>query len=278
MRPIKNILALILITALSTSVAQELPQASPRGKVDQTVGLTNISIDYSRPSVKERKIFGELLPYGEVWRFGANASTKITIDQYLKFGDQILQPGTYSVFATPGELEWNVFFNSEVEQWGTSDYDAAKNVVSLSVKPVKEGFSETLEIGIEDLTINSGNIVIRWENTTVKLPFKVNTKELAEKNITLAIEKGEDLDKVYYNAAKYYLTTEDYDQALSYIDQSISEKAAHNSLFYKARILKAKGDTKGAIKLAEKALNYANENNEEGWADYIQKALDEWKK
>ncbi|WP_258540845.1 DUF2911 domain-containing protein [Parvicella tangerina] len=278
MKILKLTFTLILSGFIFGATAQELPQASPRGKIEQTVGLTNISIDYSRPSVKGRKIFGEVVPFNEIWRLGANASTKITIDQYLKFGDQILKPGTYSMFAYPSEKKWEIHFNTVVEQWGTSEYDETKNAVSVVAKTQEAPLKESLEISIENLTINSGSIVIRWEKTMIELPFIVNTKELAEKNISNAIEKGEDLNKVYYNAAKYYLTAKDYEQALTFIEKSIDEKSAHNNLFYKARILEAKGDTKAAIKFAEKALDHAKNNNEEGWASYIQKSIDEWSK
>lgn len=276
MKLIISTLIVALSGLLTTNYCQDLPQASPKGKVEQAIGLTHISIEYSRPSVKGRKIFGELVPFNEVWRLGANAATTITTDQYLKFGDQLLNPGTYAMFATPAEEKWVISFNSNYEQWGTGDYDQEKNVVTLDVEIAESSFTETLEIGINDITMNSGSITISWDQVMIALPFKVETKAQAKKNIEEAIEKGVDLDKVHYNAARYYLTLEDYKTAMSHIDKSIELKEAHNNLFYKARILVATGDKSKAIEFGKKALKLANENNKEGWAEYIQESLDEW--
>lgn len=278
MKFLKTTFVLLLTGFLATAVAQDLPQVSPFGKIEQKVGLTNISIEYSRPSVRDRKIFGELLPFGEVWRLGANACTKITTDQYLKFGDQVLKSGTYAIFAIPGEKQWKVVFNTNIEQWGSNEYDPKLDVVSVEVPTETCDFTETLEIEIEDLTMNSGTLTIRWADTQVEMPFKVNTKEIAAKNIEAAISKGEDLSKVYYNAARYYLSISETGQAEEYIIQSIKIEATFKSIFILAKVQAEKGDMEEALKTAEKALNTANEKGEEGWAKYINESIEEWKK
>jgi tetratricopeptide (TPR) repeat protein len=279
MKLIKLTLSLILASTLTFSIAQELPKASPAGKVEQQVGLTNISITYSRPSVKGRKIFGDLVPFGEVWRLGANEATTITVDQYLKFGDQILNPGTYAMFATPHEDgTWDIMFNSDYEQWGTGKYDETKNVVTLMVQVERrKAETETLLISIGDLTLNSGTIVISWAEMYVPIPFKVETKKQAKENIEVALEKGEELDKVHYAAAKYFRNAGDYKTALTHIDKSIKIEDYHGAYFLKARILADSGDKDGAIKMAEKALEVAKEKGADNWFEYIQESIDEWK-
>lgn len=274
----KSVLSLALIAATSMSFGQELPKTSPPCVIQQSIGLTNIKLEYSRPSAVDREIFGGLLPYGEVWRLGANASTKITTDQPLKFGDQLLPAGTYAMFAIPNEKEWTVAFNSVVEQWGTRDYDESKNVVSLKVIPSSSEHSESLNIYIDQLVGDESALVIEWSDVKVWMPFKLNTKEVAEKNIDAAIEKGENLDQVYYNASRYFTSEKDTEKAAKYIDLSIAEKEGFKNLFHKAKLEADKGDKKQAVKLAEKAVTMAKDENENGWADYIQESIDDWKK
>lgn len=273
----KIALSVLLSGFFTFTIAQELPKASPKGKIEQTVGLTHISVDYSRPSVKERKIFGELLPFNEVWRLGANKATTLTTDQPLKFGDQLLPAGSYAMFATPMEDKWEVVFNSNTEQWGTGDYDKTLNVVSLIVETKNIDPIETLSISLEDITVNSGSIVIAWEKTMVRMPFKVTTSKAAQANIDEAIAKGEDLDMVYYNASRYYFDQKDTKKATEYINLSIEQKESFRNLYHKAKIEANSGDKKAAIKLAEKAYKIATEEGEDGWADYISGTIEDWK-
>ncbi|MCB9189729.1 MAG: DUF2911 domain-containing protein [Flavobacteriales bacterium] len=263
---------------LNLNFSQELPKASPLGKVEQLVGLTNISIEYSRPSVKGRKIFGQLLPFDEVWRLGANKSTIITTDQTLKFGDQILPAGSYAMFATPMKEKWEIAFNSNTEQWGTGEYDKSLNVVTLVVETIDCEHVETLTMAIGDLTFDSGSIFISWEKIRVEIPFKVNTKKQAKKNIEEAIAKGENLDLVYYNASRYFFDLNNNEDALNYIDLSIKSKKTFKNLYHKAKILAATGQKKEAIKLGDEAIGMAQAEKEDGWISYMMKSIEEWKK
>lgn len=270
--------AAIFSFAMLFTYAQDLPKASPLGKTEQLVGLTNIKIEYSRPSVKGRKIFGELLPFNDVWRLGANKATIITTDQDLKFGDQLLPAGSYAMFATPMEGKWEVAFNSNTEQWGTDEYDKSLNVVTLIVETKECKLVETLTIGLGNISTESGSIEIAWENTSVSMDFKVNTKEVAEKNIHAAVAKGENLDKVYYNASRYYFDNGQTKEALKFIDQSLEVKNSFRSLYHKAKILASTGKKDKAIELAEEAVKMAKEENEEGWIGYMNNTIEEWKK
>ncbi|MFT5217711.1 MAG: tetratricopeptide (TPR) repeat protein [Glaciecola sp.] len=275
---IKNfILSGLAMITLSMN-AQELPKVSPNNNVEQVIGLTHVKIKYSRPSVKGRVIFGELVPYNEVWRLGANEPTTITTDQVLTFGKQDLKPGTYAVFAIPGEKEWTVVFNTDSEQWGAGSYDEAKNIVSLKVPVEKVTNVETLTILFSNLKEDSGELTIEWSNVKVNVPFKTDTKSIAEANIEAAIEKGEDLYKVYYYAASYYRDQKDLKKAMNLIDNSIKQKDYYGNNFMKARILADMDKKQEAVEYGTKAAKQAKEEEKEGWVEYINKNVAEWSK
>ena len=149
----------------------------------------------------------------------------------------------------------------------------------MSVKPQKTLFTESLSITIQDLTPNSGSIVIAWEKTKVSIPFTVDTHKAAVENIKMAIEKGENLEKVYANAASYYRDAkDDLKTAMKYVNKSIEVKPYHGNLFLKARILKEQGEDKEAINVAEKALEYAIKAENKGYEDYIKGTIKKWSK
>ena len=277
----KKVLFLILAGCFSSLLnAQELPQPSPMGKINQMVGLTAISMEYSRPSVKGRTIFGDLVPYGEVWRLGANACTKFTSSTDIEFGSSTLKAGTYAMFAKPMENgDWTIMFNTDTEQWGSYDYDEEKNSVTITVKAKANDFNETLSLNINNITNSSGVISIEWAKLRVDVPFSVKTDVFVKQNIDEAVKKGEELDLVYYRAASYaFKSLKDDKLAMSYLEQSFAVKKAHNSLFLKAQILKKSGKKAEAIQVAEEALKMAKAAEKKGWADYISENIEEWKK
>ena len=276
----KKIITLLTIGLFATSVnAQDLPQTSPSSKINQTVGLTDFSIEYSRPSVKGRPIFGDLVPFDKVWRLGANKCTQFTASTDVMIAGSTVSAGTYAVFATPTKSgEWTVVFNSNTEQWGAGDYDTAKDVATAKVKSVKNTFNETLTIGFNTLTANSGVISIQWENLRVDVPFSVNTVKIADQNIANAIEKGEKLEDVYSNSADYYMGTKDNTKALMYVEKSISLEKTHKNVYLKAKILNEMGKKDEAIKLAKEAVKLAEKAESKGWANYITENIEKWSK
>jgi tetratricopeptide (TPR) repeat protein len=275
---------LILFVAVglmySASFSQVLPKPSPQANVEQVVGVSNLSLDYSRPSAKGRTIFGDLVPYDQVWRLGANACTKFTSSTAIKIGDKKLDAGTYSMFATPSKTgEWLIAFNSDIEQGGTGNYDTKKDVASLKVKAVENTFTESLVIEFNNLTNNSGVISIQWENVRVDVPFTVNTEKLAKANIDAAIKKGENLGAVYLNAANYYYgSAKDNKTAMTFVDKAMAIETTFPAIFLKARITHANGDKEQAIRMAEEALKMAKEAESKGYADYISGTIADWKK
>lgn len=277
----KKLTLLLVAGLLSTALtAQELPKPSPLGEVEQMVGLTEVKVEYSRPSAKGRTIFGDLVPYGKLWRFGANQCTKFTTSTDMKVDGKNLPAGSYAMFATPMEDgTWKIDFNSNTDQGGTGDYDEKLNVVSVNVKAVENSFKETFTIGFNSITANSAHITVEWEKLRVDIPFTVNTAKIAEMNIETAVKEGKDLDKVYYSAAYYYMSSaNDMKKAAMYVDKSLAIKESHSSLFLKARILHADGKADAAISTATKALEMAKAADSKGWASYIEGTIADWKK
>lgn len=257
--------------------AQELPVPSPLGEVGQKVGLTEVEIEYSRPSAKGRTIFGELVKYGEMWRLGANMATKLEISTPVTIGGKELEKGEYSMQAIPAESgDWTIIINSDAGLRGLSGYDEKKDVVRLTAKAIDNSYTETFTIGFDKLTANSAVIAIQWEKLKVEVPFKVKTEEIAKANIGAAIKEGKELDKVYASAASYFSDMNDYKTALMYADKSLGVKKTHQAMFTKATILKANGDMKGAIKTGKEALELANKAESIGWANYIKGNIKAW--
>lgn len=259
--------------------AQELPAPSPLGEVGQKVGLTDVDIEYSRPSAKGRTIFGELVKYDEMWRLGANMATKLEISTPIMMGGKELAKGEYSMQAIPAENgDWTIIINSDAGLRGLSGYDEKKDVLRLNVKAMVNSYTETFTIGFDKLTNTSAVIAIQWEKLRVEIPFTVDTDKLAKENIAAAIKEGKDLDKVYSNAASYFSGMKDYKTAITYVDKSLKIKKAHPAMFTKANILKAGGNNAEAIKIAKEALELAKEAESAGWANYIEGNIKAWEK
>lgn len=276
----KIILTIAVAMIALSSFAQLLPKPSPLGKLTQVVGATEVSVEYSRPGVKDRAIFGSLVPFGELWRLGANSCTKFTTDQVLQFNDGSLKPGTYAVFAIPYEDGgWEIIFNTDTDQSGTEDYNVDLDALRVKAKSQSNSFTETLTFELDNISNDAASLVILWEKVKVTIPFKVNTAEIAKRNIEEAIAKGENLQSVYNNAASYYFgTMKDYDSASMYVDQSIKLEKTYGNLFTKARILEKQGEKAKAIKMAESALELAKENASSGYVNFISGTIEGWKK
>lgn len=176
-----------------------LPAESPRQKVEQQFSISKITLDYGRPGVKGRKIFGELVPYGKVWRAGANSSTKITFEQSVDFNGITVPAGTYGLFIIPSEKEWKVILNKDAQQWGAYEFDAKLNVAETSV-PVEKlsAKQEWFEISFEPVSGDQTNLVFKWDTVKATLPLKVGKPETVAK-IT---EKLKEIKQIEREAAK----------------------------------------------------------------------------
>ena len=197
----KKLLFAICISASAFSFAQDysVPAASPRQKVEQQFSMSKISIDYGRPGVKGRKIFGELVPYGQVWRAGANSSTKVTFGQAVNFGGKMVPAGTYGLFIVPTEKEWKVILNKDSQQWGAYTFDEKLNVVDVTV-PIQKlaEKQEWFEIELNPVDENAVNLVMKWDFTKVELPLKIGKPETVSK----IVEKLKEIKQIERDAAK----------------------------------------------------------------------------
>ena len=175
-----------------------VPIASPRQKVEQQFSMTKISVDYSRPGVKGRKVFGELVPYGKVWRAGANSATKITFEQNVNFGGKDVMAGTYGLFVVPMEKEWKVILNKDANQWGAYTYDEKLNIAEVMVPVQKLGEKqEWFEVAVNPMDIHSAEIVIKWDMIKVMIPVKEAKPEV----VTKIIDKLNEIKQIEKDAA-----------------------------------------------------------------------------
>ncbi len=275
-------LVLILLAVVATYSVQaqiETPAPSPAAKVWQTVGLTDVTLDYSRPSMRGRTIFGDLVPYDKLWRTGANTRTKITFSTDVTVDGQALKAGTYAIFTKPGATSWEVFFYTDSQGGGTpAEWDETKVAAKTMVEVNKmEMPIETFTMTFDDLTSNSAVLGILWETSYVGVKFDVPTDAMVMKDIekTMAGPGAGD----YYAAAVYYYSEgKDIAKAKAWMDKAMSmtDKPAFWQLRQQSLIYAKAGDKKGAIEAAKKSLAGAEAA---GNADYIKMnkdSLKEW--
>lgn len=184
------------VLAYSQSV---LPAASPRQKVEQQFSVSKISVDYGRPAVKGRTIFGELVPYGKVWRAGANSSTKITFGQAVEFGGKTVAAGTYGLFILPTEKEWKIILNKDSQQWGAYNYDEKLDVAFVTVPVEKlQQKQEFFEISLEPVSETAVNVIFKWDNVKASTPINIANKETVAK----VVEKLKEIRQIEREASK----------------------------------------------------------------------------
>lgn len=274
--------ALLSLLAAAPATAQiKTPAPSPVCKISQEFGLVNVDLEYSRPSAKGRKIFGELVPFGEMWRTGANASTKVKFSDDATIGGTKLKAGTYAVYTTPGEKEWSVIFYKNTSFWGTPGKDfkeedvAAK--VTVPVQSVRD-LVETFSMNFNNLRNNGADLEISWEYTKVTVPITVDTdtKVMADIKTTLDGPSA----AAYYAAGRYYYEEKkDMNQALLWVDKSL-EKGGEKfwMLRQKALILAELNRFKDAVAVAEKSTELAKADGNADYPRMNDKSIIEWKK
>ncbi|HLT32413.1 MAG TPA: DUF2911 domain-containing protein [Aquaticitalea sp.] len=278
----KKIMLCLAIMAMTFSVTAQIqtPAPSPFSKVEQKVGLTDVTLEYSRPNMRGRTIFGDLVPYGEVWRTGANARTKITFSDDVMIDGKTLKAGTYAIFTKPSEKSWEIYFYTEHDGGGTPEtWDeskvAAKVTSEVYPMPMK---IETFTMTFDDLTNSSATLGILWSDVYAGVKFDVPTDKMVTASIEKAM-KGPGAND-YYSAAVYYLQEgKDINQAKTWIDKAVSlagDKTPFWQLRQQSLIYAKAGDKKGAITVAKKSLAAAEAA---GNADYVKMnkdSLKEW--
>jgi hypothetical protein len=262
-----------------SALAQEaqLPRVSPNAHVTQTVGLTDITVDYSSPGVKGRKIWGALVPLDEVWRAGANATTKVTFSKEVTIGTTAVPAGSYAYFVQPNKSgTFTIIINKDFLQGGAFKYNKALDVVRVDVKPTAVPLQERLAYGFNDFNDNEVMLDLTWEKVRLTLPIKLGTEAQVA-----AVMKGL-LDNAWEgpnNAARYLLSQKkDLDKALAAADKSISIQETWLNVWTKAQLLAAKGNSKDAYPLAQKAQQLGEKAGDDFFAaEGVKKALIDWK-
>jgi hypothetical protein len=272
------VLPLAALVSLAVQ-AQELPQPSPLGKVDQVVGLTNIHVEYSRPSAKGRAIFGELVPYGEVWRTGANKATLFTTDGTVLVAGEKVEAGKYSLFTIPHEGTWVVILNKNTELWGEGDRKEEEDVLTVKVEAMKCEDTETFTIEFADVKDDKANLVLRWANTKVNVPLEADATEQGIKNIKEALAKPDVKAGGYNGAARFALDRNVMTkESLEWAQKSVKMEQKYWNTHTLARAQAANGMMKEAVTTANESMKLAQEAKAESYVKMNRERIEEWSK
>tara|TARA_R110000796_G_scaffold88850_2_gene191758 strand:+ start:18441 stop:19286 length:846 start_codon:yes stop_codon:yes gene_type:complete len=273
----------IFLLAVCTSFALKAqistPQPSPTAKVTQVVGLSDVTLEYSRPAMRGRTIFGDLVPFDKLWRTGANNNTIITFNTDVTIGGKDLKAGSYAIYTIPGESVWEIDFYTDITNWGTpQNWDASKVAAIIKANPMEIADKiESFTIAINEITDNGAVLEISWDHTKVAVPFEVPTDKAVMSAINKVMAGPGSAD--YYAAAVYYMTSgKDINKAKEWIDKAIamSEKPAFWQLRQQSLIYAKAGDKKGAIAAAKKSLAGAEEAKNADYVKMNQDSLKEW--
>ena len=238
------------------TVMLDLPLQSQHAQITQRIGITDITVSYHRPLTNGRQIWGKLVPYGEVWRAGANENTTITFTDPVTIEGQALDKGTYGLHMIPGENQWTVIFSKMSTAWGSFSYKQDEDALRVTVKPQAADMHDALAYDFDELKPDSTVITMRWEKVAVPFKVTVNVNDLVTASIHRQI-RG--LNQYYWegwdDAANYFLTTKiNLDEALKDEDQSIQAEERYDNLLNKSRILEAMGRNDDAVAVRNKAL------------------------
>jgi len=264
---------LLALCSITIATAQlKIPAASPFQSTKQSFGLGEITIDYSRPATKGRVIFGDLVPFGKVWRTGANATTKITFSNDVKVGGKDVKAGTYGLFTIPGKTSWQVMLSKDLNLGANvADYKVENEVVRVEVKPtILSNKIETFTIDIADIMPSSATLEIMWDKTRVPVPLTVDIDPIITQNIKASMASDK---PAYFEAASYYYeTNRDLPQALSWVNKAVEQNPkAFWVMLLKARIELKLKEKQNAIASAEKTVELATAAKN---ADYVKMAND----
>lgn len=276
-----NKLVLFLTLLMSGSIMAQIttPAPSPLCKIEQKVGLSTVSIEYSRPSVRNRKIFGDLVPYGKVWRTGANMSTKFTISDDITVEGKKLPKGSYSLYTVPGEEEWDIIFYNEVNISGVPKVmDQTKETARIKVKAELLTYTtETFLIDINSVNQDNASMNIMWENTIVPIHLQFDVDSRVMKNIDKVLAGPSSDD--YYQAARYYFDSgKDLTQAVGWIQKANQMDAKYWKLRVESMILAKLGRKSEAIEAAIKSKTMAAAEGNEEYVKMNEEAIKELSK
>lgn len=259
-----------------------LPRESQRQEIVQTIGDTKITIVYHRPNVKSRTVWGELVPFGEVWRAGANENTTVDFSRDVTINGKPLPAGKYGFHAIPNKDQWVLIFSKVNDAWGSFTYDEKQDALRVTAKPQKADFRETMAFEIDEVSTNTAKVNIVWENLAV--PFTVDIGDLHGRTLAQIREavknrKPDDV-RTLNQAAGYVLTyklKDNYEEALGWLDASLKARETFGTLNLKARLLAEAGKKAEAIAAAEKAVAIGKSATPPANTADLERLLTEWK-
>lgn len=273
------LLMAVILVALVAEAQVSTPSPSPLSTLTQRVGLVDIKVEYSRPSLRGRKMFGETLPFGELWRTGANGSTKLSFSDDVKINGTTLAKGTYSLLSIPGPYEWTIILNKNTNIWGNDGYKPEEDALRFKVKPeVISNKVETLTISVGNIKDESADIELTFETTKIVMNVTMDTDNKVMTSIKRAMD-GPSADS-YFQAAVYYLEhNKDANQALEWINKAIEKGSEYFWVYRQKSLIEAKlGKTADAIKTAERSLALAKEAKNNDYIRMNERSIAEWKK
>lgn len=270
----------LVLTISGAAQAVDYPRASPKASLSQTVGVTDVTITYCRPSVKGRVIWGGLVPFDQVWRTGANEATTITFSDEVTIEGSKLPAGTYGLFTVPGRTEWSFVFNKGAKQWGAYSYKAEDDVLRIKAKPQTAEFSELLTFSFRGVSASAAQVVLNWETLAVAFTLNVDTvgKVLPQARAAVAEAKPDDL-RTPLQAAMFCLDNNvNIDEAGAWIEKSIAAKETMYNLAAKARFQAAKGQKADALATAKRALAVGKAANPNADTAMVDALIADWSK
>lgn len=282
MRKLLPTLAVALVAAAAAPPAYaqlQAPRVSPAAKVSLSLGSAEMTVAYSRPGVKNRVIWGELVPYDQPWRTGANEATTFTTTQPVKFGGQDLAPGTYSLATIPGKSGWTLALNSEKDLWGTMGYKPEKDVLRVSVTPSPAEHQEWLEFGFEGMTANSAYLTLHWEKLKLAVPITVDVNGLflADARKAMETRKADDW-RTPFTAARFCFDNKvAMDEGAKWLQQSVGTQKTAGNMGLLARWQAADGKTKEAIASGEEAIKLGKAATPPADVSAMEKQVADWK-
>jgi hypothetical protein len=258
------ILSLLMMTLSGASLAQslvlDLPDQSQRAEVSQKIGVTTITIKYHRPLVNDRKVWGGLVPYGQVWRAGANFNTMISFTDPVTIEGQPLAAGTYGLHMIPNADEWTIIFSKNSTSWGSFTYDQAEDALRVNVKPATADMHNALTYDFDELTPNSTVVELKWEKVAVPFKVAVDVHSTVQASLKKQLRNLSQYTWMSWDDAANYLLAEKValDDALSYANKSIQTEDRYDNEMTKANVLKALNRNDESETAKKKALELAN--------------------
>ncbi len=253
--------------------ALRTPAPSPTQNVKQDFALSTVELSYSRPAMKDRKIFGDLVPYGKVWRTGANQATTITFGEDVTFGDKKVPAGKYGLLTIPEAGEWTIILSKQLDVTGPAAYKQDQDVARVKIKTDEMPFAiESFMITFDDIKTSSMNMIMLWDRTAVTVPISADVESKVMAQIDNLMNKD---NRPYFNAAMYYLDNgKDLNKALAWFDKAIEQNPKAFWVYHqKANALAKLGKKQDAITTANKSIELAKEAKNDDYVALNQKLI-----